>query len=66
MEAGLLNPKNSEQLLVLLMAAGEKPGPRKDKGTNWTDGDCYKSIEALARHSAVNEDPALAERWTTG
>ena len=61
-EAGLLNPKNSEQLLVLLIAAGEKPGPRKDKGTNWTDGDCYKWIEALARHSAVTDDPALAER----
>ena len=61
-EAGLLNPENSEQLLVLLIAAGEKPGPRKGKGTNWTDGDCYKWIEALAWHSAVTDDPALTER----
>ncbi|MCU0875831.1 MAG: glycoside hydrolase family 127 protein, partial [Pirellulaceae bacterium] len=61
-EAGLLNPRNSEQLLVLLIAAGERSGPRQDKGTNWTDGDCYKWIEALARHSAVTGDPALTER----
>jgi hypothetical protein len=61
-EAGLLNPENSEQLLVLLIAAGDKPGPRKGKGTNWTDGDCYKWIEALARHWAVTGDRALAKR----
>ncbi len=61
-EAGLLNPQNSEQLVVLQIAAGEHPGPRKGKGTNWTDGDCYKWIESLAWQAAVTDDPTLTDR----
>ena len=58
-EQGLLNPDNSEQLDVLLIAAGLKPGDRKGKGTNWTDGDCYKWIEAMARQYTVTGAPGV-------
>lgn len=59
-EAGLLHPDNSEQLDVLLIAAGLKKGERK--GTHWTDGDCYKWIEAMARQYSVATDPDLARK----
>ena len=52
-EEGLLRRDNSEQLDVLLIAAGLKLGERKGTGTNWTDGDCHKWIEAMARHHAA-------------
>jgi DUF1680 family protein len=59
-EEGLLHPDNSEQLNVLLVAAGLKKGRRKS--TDWTDGDCYKWIEAMARQYAVTTDPELARK----
>ncbi|MHC4519165.1 MAG: glycoside hydrolase family 127 protein, partial [Planctomycetota bacterium] len=59
-EEGLLHPDNSEQLDVLLIAAGLKKGQRK--GTHWTDGDCYKWIEAMARQYTVTDDPELARK----
>ncbi|MFW6171403.1 MAG: beta-L-arabinofuranosidase domain-containing protein [Planctomycetota bacterium] len=61
-EEGLRSPDNSEQLAVLLIAAGLKEGDRQERGTNWTDGDCYKWIEALARQYDVNKDPALRRK----
>ena len=61
-EQGLLHPDNSEQLDALLIAAGLKQGERKEKGTNWTDGDCYKWIESMARQYAVNPEPELARK----
>ncbi len=61
-EQGLLNPNNSEQLDVLLIAAGLKEGNRKPKGTNWTDGDCYKWIEAMARQYTTTDDPELMQK----
>ena len=61
-EEGLLHPENSEQLDVLLIAAGLKQGERKGKGTNWTDGDCYKWIEAMARQYIVTGDPELVRK----
>ena len=54
---GLLDPRNSEQLASLRIAAGLAEGPRK--GTDWSDGDCYKYLEAVALMYAITKDPKL-------
>lgn len=56
-EAGLLDERNSEQLINLKIAAGLAPG--EYRGTDWSDGDCYKWIEAMAYLYAVTRDPEL-------
>ena len=56
-ERGLLDPRNSEQLRDLRVAAGLEPGSHR--GTNWGDGDCYKWLEAVALVYAVTKDPKL-------
>lgn len=61
-EEGLRRDDNSEQLDVLLIAAGLQEGEREKRGTNWTDGDCYKWIEALARHYRITAAPDLLEK----
>ena len=53
----LLDPRNSEQLASLRIAAGLDKGPRR--GTDWSDGDCYKWLEALSLVYAVTKDPKL-------
>ncbi len=53
----LLDPKNSEQLVNLRVAAGLQQGPFR--GTNWSDGDCYKWLEAVSLVYEVTKDPAL-------
>lgn len=58
-EAGLSHKDNSEQLDVLRIAAGLKKGDRQSKGRPWTDGDCYKWIEAMARQFQITRDPDL-------
>jgi DUF1680 family protein len=42
----LLDPKNSEQLVNFRVAAGLEQGAFR--GTNWSDGDCYKWLEAVS------------------
>jgi len=56
-EAALLDPRNSEQLVNLKIAAGVEKGAYR--GTDWSDGDCYKWIEAMAHMYAVTHDPEL-------
>ena len=56
-ERALLDPGNSERLENLRIAAGLAEGPYR--GTDWSDGDCYKWLEALAYAWAVTRDPGL-------
>jgi len=53
----LLDPKNSEQLVNFRVAAGLERGPFR--GTNWSDGDCYKWLETVSLVYEVTKDPAL-------
>ena len=50
-------PTNSATFHNLRVAAGEIQG--KFFGNNWSDGDCYKWIEAAASIYALNHDPEL-------
>lgn len=56
-EAALLDARNSEQLINLKIAAGLEQGGYR--GTDWSDGDCYKWIEAMANMYAVTRDAEL-------
>lgn len=56
-ERALLDPANSEQLINLKIAAGSAPG--EFRGTDWSDGDCYKWLESLALVFATTRDPEL-------
>lgn len=56
-EAALRDERNSAQLINFKIAAGHETG--KYRGTNWSDGDCYKWIEAMAYVFAVTRDPEL-------
>lgn len=56
-ERALSDSANSEQLINLKIAAGLAPG--EFRGTDWSDGDCYKWLEALALMFATTRDPEL-------
>jgi len=56
-EAALLDERNSEQLVNFKIAAGLEQG--RYRGTDWSDGDCYKWIEAMAWMYAATHDPEL-------
>jgi hypothetical protein len=56
-EAALLDERNSEQLINLKIAAGLEQGSYR--GTDWSDGDCYKWIEAMANMFAITKDAEL-------
>jgi DUF1680 family protein len=53
-------PDNSASFQNLRIAAGLAEG--KFFGNNWSDGDCYKLIEAVAALYGVTRDPHL-DRW---
>jgi len=57
MEEALLHPENGASLINFRIAAGLEAG--KHLGRNWSDGDCYKWLEAMARVYAVTGDPTL-------
>jgi hypothetical protein len=59
-EAGLLAPSNSEQLVNFRVAAGLEQGVYR--GTDWSDGDCYKWLEALAYMYAATKDAAFERK----
>jgi hypothetical protein len=59
-ERALLDPANSEQLVNLKIAAGLAEG--EYRGTDWSDGDCYKWLEAMALFYAVTQDPELERK----
>ncbi len=56
-EQALHDPANSEQLSNLRIAAGLEEG--KHRGTDWSDGDCYKWLEAMSLVYAVTGDAKL-------
>ncbi len=56
-QRALLDPKNSEQLANFRVAAGLEQGAFR--GTHWSDGDCYKWLEAVSLVYEVTKEPAL-------
>ncbi len=57
MKEALENPQNAAWLGNFRVAAGIEPGGHR--GTNWSDGDCYKWLEAMAHVYAVDPRPQL-------
>ncbi len=57
MKEALEDPRNSAWLGNFRVAAGLEAG--EHRGTNWSDGDCCKWIEAMAHVYAVTHDPDL-------
>jgi DUF1680 family protein len=56
-QQALLDERNSEQLASFRIAAGLEQG--KYHGTDWSDGDCYKWLEAVSLAYGQTKDPAL-------
>jgi len=57
MKEALLHPKNSVCLSNSRVGSGLEQGAHR--GVNWSDGDCYEWIEAMARIYAVTQDDDL-------
>lgn len=57
MKEALEDPENSACLSNFRVGAGLEEG--EHRGTNWSDGDCYKWIEAMAHVYAVTRDAEL-------
>ena len=57
MKKALLAPENAACLVNFRIGAGLEQGAHQ--GTHWSDGDCYKWIEAMAWLYAVDRDPEL-------
>ena len=57
-------PDNSATFHNLRVAAGELEG--KFVGNNWSDGDCYKWIEAAASVYSLNQDVTSCKMYITG
>ncbi|MFZ5830233.1 MAG: glycoside hydrolase family 127 protein [Planctomycetota bacterium] len=57
MHAVMELPDNTATFHNLRVAAGEKEGAFS--GNAWSDGDCYKLIEAMAAAYAITKDPKL-------
>ena len=63
MKKALLDTSNSACLVNFRVGAGLEQGAHR--GREWSDGDCYKWIEAMAWLYAVNRDPALDKEMDT-
>ncbi len=64
MREALLSPTNAARLHNFEIGAGVAEG--QHVGVNWSDGDCYKWIEAMAHVYAQTHEPSLAqemEHW---
>lgn len=57
MKEALEHPDNAACLSNFRVGAGLEEGGHR--GTNWSDGDCYKWIEAMAHVYAITGDPGL-------
>jgi len=63
-EQSLQDPANAAQLQNFLIAAGLKEG--EHKGSHWSDGDCYKWLEALCYIYMDTKDEQIdrkLDRW---
>ncbi len=60
MRAALDEPENGAVFSNFAIAAGLQEGERK--GTMWSDGDCYKYMEALTHVYGVTGEPALIDQ----
>lgn len=60
MEQAMRDGENGAVLDNFLVGAGVQQG--QHRGTNWSDGDCYKWLEAQAWLYAVTRDPELDKR----
>lgn len=58
MREALAHPDNSADFRNFRIAAGLEQG--EHHGTNWSDGDCYKWMEAMSHVYGVTKDPELA------
>ncbi|HET6442341.1 MAG TPA: beta-L-arabinofuranosidase domain-containing protein, partial [Phycisphaerae bacterium] len=56
-QKALLDPRNSEQLVNFRVAAGLEKGTHR--GTAWSDGDCYKWLEAVSLVYALTREAEL-------
>ncbi|MBN1671734.1 MAG: glycoside hydrolase family 127 protein [Kiritimatiellae bacterium] len=59
MQRALAEPDNAALLANFAVAAGFQPG--RHRGTKWSDGDCYKWLEAVAHVYGATGDAALDE-----
>ena len=59
MRDALNEPDNGAVFSNFAAAAGRIPGPRK--GTMWSDGDCYKYMEAWTHIYGITQEPAILE-----
>ena len=59
MRKALDEPDNGAVFSNFALAAGTQDGERK--GTMWSDGDCYKYMEALSHVYGVSKDPAILD-----
>ena len=57
MRRALEDPTNKARLAYFRIAAGLEDGAHQ--GTNWSDGDCYKWLEAMAHIYGVTQDREL-------
>ena len=57
MRRALEDPSNKARLAYFRIAAGLEEGAHE--GTNWSDGDCYKWLEAMAHVYGATRDPEL-------
>ena len=63
MKEALEHPDNSACLSNFRVAAGLEAGGHR--GTNWSDGDCYKWIESMAHVYAITQDADLDREMDT-
>ena len=59
MRKALEEPENGAVFSNFPIAAGLQDGERK--GTMWSDGDCYKYMEALSHVYGVTQEPAILD-----
>ena len=57
MRRALEDPSNKGRLAYFRIAAGLEEGAHE--GTDWSDGDCYKWLEAMAHVYGATRDPDL-------